>query len=449
MENRYNLIEEKWIPVVEAGLVSLKDIFSNNSLKELGGNPREKIALLKLLLAISQAAWTPKDNDEWRKTGADGLARRCLAYLEKWHDKFYLYGKEPFLQMPAVRRAKVNSFGDVMPELPSNNGTILTQVQVERPLDDAAKARLIVTLMSMALGGKQDDRTIVLSPGYQKPRRKASKPGPGILSIGCLHSFLFGNNIVETCWLNLFTEDQIREIKTLPCGLGTPPWEKMPAGEDCEVARRLKDSLFGRLVSLCRFCLLNEQGLHCTEGIIYPPHTEGIVDPSVAIDSSKKNPKIIWADPEKRPWRELTSLLSFISNESSRGFECRQLINTVDRARDVVSSFAVWSGGLRVSNNAGEQYVSGSDDYVESVTWFKSDMIGEIWFSQFTKEMEGLKKLASNLSYAVFRYYRELQSKSNGNITKDKKLKNIKGRAESLFWELSEKYFQGLVNSCS
>ncbi|WP_442903849.1 type I-E CRISPR-associated protein Cse1/CasA, partial [Gilvimarinus sp. 1_MG-2023] len=55
MENRFNLIDEPWIPVADVGRVSLKDIFKRPDLRALGGNPVQKIALTKLLLAIVQA----------------------------------------------------------------------------------------------------------------------------------------------------------------------------------------------------------------------------------------------------------------------------------------------------------------------------------------------------------------------------------------------------------
>ena len=54
--NRFNLVDEQWIPVAGAGLVSLMRIFTDSSLRALGGNPVQKIALIKLLLAIAQAA---------------------------------------------------------------------------------------------------------------------------------------------------------------------------------------------------------------------------------------------------------------------------------------------------------------------------------------------------------------------------------------------------------
>ncbi|MCL5254743.1 MAG: type I-E CRISPR-associated protein Cse1/CasA, partial [Gammaproteobacteria bacterium] len=52
MENRFNLVDEPWIPVADYGRVSLRQIFTNSDYRALGGNPVQKIALLKLLLAV-------------------------------------------------------------------------------------------------------------------------------------------------------------------------------------------------------------------------------------------------------------------------------------------------------------------------------------------------------------------------------------------------------------
>ncbi|MDH8420628.1 type I-E CRISPR-associated protein Cse1/CasA, partial [Klebsiella pneumoniae] len=97
-ENRFHLIDEPWIAVVDVGLVSLTDIFSQPELRALGGNPVEKIALTKLLLAIAQAAATPTDDSDRQQMGWQGMAHCCLQYLATWHDRFYLYGEKPFLQ---------------------------------------------------------------------------------------------------------------------------------------------------------------------------------------------------------------------------------------------------------------------------------------------------------------------------------------------------------------
>lgn len=115
IENRFNLVDEPWIPVAGVGRVSLAQLFENPQYRSLGGNPVQKIAVMKLLLAIAQAAATPADEHAWRALGAEGLACSCGAYLDRWHERFYLYGERPFLQMSAIHAADLQRYGAVLP----------------------------------------------------------------------------------------------------------------------------------------------------------------------------------------------------------------------------------------------------------------------------------------------------------------------------------------------
>lgn len=442
-EERFNLIEEPWIPMAGIGRASLRQIFSDPSFKSLGGNPVQRIAILKLLLAIAQAAATPADDSEWQKLGPAGLASRCLAYLDQWKGSFYLYGPRPFLQMPAIRAAALQRYGALLPEIATGNTTVLTQAQVERQLDDAERALLVVCQMGFALSGKKADNSVVLTSGYagkrnDKGKPSSSKPGPAVAHMGLLHSFLIGHSVLETLWLNLLTSQQVQQAAIFPLGVGTAPWEHMPEGEDCPVARALKQSLMGRLVPLCRFCLLAEDGVHYSEGVAHPGYKEGVCDPSVAVDYSGKEPKALWVDPGKRPWRELTSLLGFMEQGQSRGFQSLQLRAGLERARRETESFALWSGGLRVSSNAGEQYVSGNDDAVESVVWLHSRMLGALWFAQLRAEMDALSERAKELYGRVMAFFRE-QTVDGSKLA---------AQASMLFWQLCERHFQQLVDAC-
>lgn len=443
MKNSYNLVDEPWIPVADAGKISLMQIFKNPKYRGLGGNPIQKVAVFKLLLAISQAAYTPNDNDEWREIGAEGLASRCIDYLEKWHACFFLYGEKPFLQMTEIETAKVQSYGAVLPEISAGNTTVLGQFQVERSLDDADKALLLVSLMGFALAGKKTDNTVTLTPGYtgknnDKGKPSSSKPGPSVAYMGLLHSFLLGQNLQKSLWLNLLTTTQINQTNAFVQGVGTAPWEKMPDGEDCPVAKGLKQSVMGRLVPICRFCLLQKDGLHYSEGIAHLNYKEGMVDPSVAVKYSAKVPKVLWANPEKRPWRELTSLLGFFEQGNNQGFKSWQISLCVDRARDAVEIFALWSGGLRVSSNAGEQYVSGNDDFVESAVWLDSSTLGDNWFAQLKIEMGALDAMAKSLYGCVAHFYKE--QRVDGT--------KLSAQATHLFWQFCERNFQDLVKNC-
>ncbi len=442
-ENHFNLIDEQWIPIVDVGIVSLRQIFSHIEYRALGGNPIQKIALTKLLLAIAQSACTPADDQDWATLQPQGLAEKCLEYMDKWHDRFFLYGDKPFLQMPSISIAAERNYGDVLAEISSGNAPVLTQGQRERVLTDADKAVLVVQLMGFGLGGKADN-SVCLSEGYQGKRNPKGKPsvslpGPSLGRGGYLHSFLQGESLLGTLWLNLFTLQQISLLRVYSQGLGTAPWELMPSGENDKVAKRHKASLMGRLVPVSQFCLLTEKGLHYSEGLAHPDYKEGGSDPSIAVNYSGKDPKVMWVDPDRRPWRMLTSLLSFFSQTSTNKFDCVQLLFGIERAKAQVPSFGLWSGGLRVSGGmTNKQFISGADDYVESVVTLYSSDLGEPWFVDLQIEMEELDRLSKMVYGTTISYLKDLKMEGKGKAA----------LASNLFWQLCERRFQELTLAC-
>lgn len=443
MENRFNLIDEPWIPVADVGRVSLADLYTSADYRALGGTPVQRIAVLKLLLAIVQAAFTPDDDNDWQALSTADLAGSCLDYLRKWHDRFYLYGEAPFLQLPAIAKAECKSYGTVLPEVSTGNTTVLTQSQQQRALDDADKALLLTVQMGFALGGKKTDNSVVLTPGYQgklndKGKPSTGKPGPSVGFLGLLHNFVLGQNLQQTLRLNLLTHQDVVGSQLYPGGVGRPPWEAMPQGEDCAVACQHKTTLQGRLVPLSRFCLLTADGLHYSEGIAHPDYKGGGIDPTIAIDRHSRDPKVLWANPDRRPWRELTALLSFL-DAGQRGFECLQLRAATGRASRHYDTFAIWSGGLRVSSNAGEQYASGEDDYVDSTVWLHSADLGSNMFARLRHEMDSLNELANRLYGCVTGYYKSQKVDA----------KSIAAQATSHFWQVCERDAQTLIACCA
>ncbi|SMB83543.1 CRISPR-associated protein, Cse1 family [Pasteurella testudinis DSM 23072] len=440
-QSRFNLIDSPWIPVVNRGLVSLQQIFSDPTLPTLGGNAIQQIALIKFFLAIAQSAYTPQNDQDWTDYCLDELGQNCLKYLAHWREHFYLYGEKPFLQVPAIRCAALQDFGAVQPEISTGNTTILTQIQQQKPLSDADKALLLLVLMGFALGGKKTDNTVVLTPDYRgktKDNGKGTtgKTGSSLGFMGMLHSYYVGSSILETIYLNLLTHEDIQHLKIFNEGVGVAPWEHMPAGEDDDIARKLKDSLMGRLIPLGRFCLLTENGLHYSEGIQHYSHkVEKIADPTVALNLSGKDGKVLWVNPEKRPWRELTALLSFIEQTT---FNCIQLSLPARRVKTKCSMFGIWSGGLRVSSNAGEQYVSGLDDFVVSTTFLYKECFQQTWFEQWQKAMGQLDRYASTVYKCVNQFYSEQKLDGAGQA----------GMATNQFWQLCELQVQNLILAC-
>lgn len=466
MENtprRFNLVEEAWIPVVDVGQVSLRQIFTDQGLRALGGNPIQKISIMKLLLAIGQAACTPKDDEEWKALGADGLARKARAYLEDKKDLFWLYGERPFLQMPGIydiikkRKANIRlnakkpkklniaqekihprkpGSGDY-PDLPAGNNTILTQRNHGVAMDDSGKALFLLSLMPFALAGKQIDHGIVLASNYTS-KSAVAKVGPSLGRACYLHTFIFAETLLKTIHLNIFTADKIGELLYYKEGLGIPPWEQMPIAENCEIGKRLLQSYMGVLIPMSRFVLYNLNGLYYTEGIQYPNHKEGWVEPTMAIKHGERGVQVLQAKTEKKPWRDLTALMSYVASE--RGYDCIQLQYGLDHAKNAqYEEITIWSGGMDVSGDSFGQKVKGADDYVQSEVSLQTEFIGKPWFAHLKAEMGMLEEMAKTTYGAVQGYSGHLKMAG----------KDQAAQASNLFWQLAERKFQELVDACN
>jgi CRISPR system Cascade subunit CasA len=462
---RFNLVDEPWIPVIGKGMSSLREVFGDSEIPGLGGNPIQKIALTKLLLAIGQAAYTPKDKDALDNLDIEAFRSKCLNYLDKWYDRFWLYGELPFLQMPGVKqliderheeelrsattkaakkKAEANAEprpigAGFYPDVPAENNTILTQHQIAETTDDADKVLFIITLMNFALAGKRIEKNLsTLTPGFAGMSASA-KPGPSIGNyIGYLHSFLVGPTLLDSIMLNMLSFEQISANPYWKSGLGSPPWERMPDGEGCEVANMLKDSYMATLVSLSRFVLLEGDGIYYVEGLQYPSHKNGWSEPSMLINFQDNTPKVVWVDPNRRPWRELPGLLAFLNSTSSGGYGCLFIKYGLDRAKRRYQHIGIWSGGLRVSPNAGDQSVKQDDDFVESLFTVNSTALDENWYDRFHKEMEQLEQVSKALYSATYGYFQKQGMEG----------KSLALQATTLFWQMSERKFQELIDAC-
>ncbi|GAA0370047.1 type I-E CRISPR-associated protein Cse1/CasA [Bowmanella denitrificans] len=475
MENRFNLIDEPWIPVADYGRVSLRQIFTHNEYRSFGGNPVQKIAVLKLLLGIAQAAVTPADEAEWQALGAEGLAERCLAYLEQWHDRFYLYGEKPFLQMPLVEKlieermgkklasaksgakkkeaelaGEPKSFGaGFYPDMPSSNNTMLSQTLFDQKLCDADKALFVVSLMNFAFGGKRVEADMKSLGGKEIGNRYSAPAGPSLGGrTGYLHSFVFTGTLLSDLWINLITQEDLEKTMMWADGVGIPLWENMPVSESCDLVNEYKNTYMATLVSMSRFSLLRDHGIFYLDGINYPSVKDGWFEPSLMLDRSGQDIKPKYVNPEKRPWRELESLLSLAFESKSNGYECMFLRIGLERARDRFEWLSIWSGGLKVSPNSGDQSVKQEDDFIESQTWMHESILGAVEFSQLKLEMNCLDERASCLWGSAVNYFKSFKA-DNGKKINNTHAGKMAKQAQNLFWQLCERDFQVLVNNCN
>jgi CRISPR system Cascade subunit CasA len=104
----------------------------------------------------------------------------------------------------------------------------------------------------------------------------------------------------------------------------------------------------------------------------------------------------------------------------------------------LLSTLGIWSGGLRVSSNAGEQFVSGSDDFVESLIQIETALLGELWFENFKLEITGLETLSKSVYMSTLSYFKSQNMES----------KDQAALASNLFWQLCERKLNDLISAC-
>jgi CRISPR system Cascade subunit CasA len=113
-----NLTIEPWVPVVwkngRPGLVSLRETFQHgHGIHDLAVRPHERIALMRLLICIAQAALDgPLDFDDWGPC-RQRISPAALDYLDHWQHAFELFGNgQRFLQVDNLKKPSENSNGD-------------------------------------------------------------------------------------------------------------------------------------------------------------------------------------------------------------------------------------------------------------------------------------------------------------------------------------------------
>ena len=436
----FSLLKDPWIPIAGLGEVSLTELFTHPEYARLGGSPIEKVVILRFLLCIAHASTPIPDVDAWSALTPEKLAENALEYLEKWKDRFDLYDeKRPFLQFPQLRgQCEKSSPNRLSLNVAGGNKTVLTQWSAGKECSDAELVRLILCGSGYGMGGKKYDNEAKIAPETVK----GSSGSQGTLTgySGYLHSFLLGSTILETVRLNMLTEEDLRELRPEML-LGRPFWEEMPTDENGVTAKRYSSGYMGILFPMDKFFCLEDGDLLMTQGIsneLYPSHKNGQWDPGITLYLDKKDMKARWCSTERTPWRQLTGLLQFIeTQETMPAFVVRGTEKF--RHDPKIQEFGLWAGGVAVSTNSGEQYVSGKNDYVNSEFLIPMDWVRQNSWSVYQGLMKEIERYASILWKSVTAFY-------------SKQMVSEPGQRESavrLFWERMEPMAQTVIElSC-
>lgn len=216
--SRFNLIDEKWIPVrypngardelgIRDALLRAKEIATIED-----ASPLVVAALHRFLLAVLYRALEgPTDIDQAKALFRDGLpGEKITAYLEKWRDRFWLFDDTfPFGQVPTFEPKTWRAWTVLAAEHNADNAKVLfDHVDVEAPgtISDAAAVRWLLATQTFSVScGKSE-----LSHTGTAPSATAALVLP------------LGRDLHDTLLLSLVPEN--REIHSGDL----PLWERVP-----------------------------------------------------------------------------------------------------------------------------------------------------------------------------------------------------------------------------
>jgi CRISPR system Cascade subunit CasA len=360
-----NLITDAWVPVLDLQgtrqLRSLQDLFAQaHELRDLAVKPHEKIALLRLLICITQAALDgPDDHSDW-KFCRDDIQPKVRAYLEKWKASFELFGDgQRFLQVPHLKAVKEEDEGNAATKLDltlasGNNASLFDNAAgIVRPVSTARLALTLLAFQCFSPGGRIG---VAKWNGADTAGKGSSLHAPCTPS-SMLHTFLLGDSLLDTIYLNLLSKEEAKHLGA--GGWGKPVWEiPVTALGDNEAIANATTSYLGRLVPLSRAIRLEPEGrsLILANGIDYPL-LPIFREPAATVILRDEEPAVIGVSLGRSIWRQLSSIAMKRIAQNNPQSGPRALVNVPADRRSTL-----WIGALATDKAKIEDVVEAAYD---------------------------------------------------------------------------------------
>jgi CRISPR system Cascade subunit CasA len=415
-----NLTIDPWIPALRADgrrdLFSLQDLFAHaHELRDLAVKPHERIALMRLLLCITQAALDgPADEDAWEQC-EPLIQPRVRAYLDKWQGSFELFGDgRRFLQLPNLQPGKESDEGNAATKLDLTLATGNTSTLFDnhaggvRSLQSARSAINLVTFQCFSPGARIG---VALWNGIETVGKGSSKHAPCNPS-SMVHTLLLGETLLHTIHLNLLSRETVTDSFG-PNRWGQPEWElPVEKTEDKAAIENAALNYLGRLVPLSRAIRLDDSGatIILANGLDYPIYPAFRETTATIIKRKDKEELAVLPSSTNRSlWRQLAAVS--IRRRSAADVTCGPLALAHASSS---GNTVLWVGAL-VTDKAK------IEDVIESSYSLPPGMFTEFGRAAYEKgvahaeEREGfliqaVKTYASSLKVAAPAYDRARQS---------------------------------------
>ncbi len=339
-----NLVDDAWIPVVgidgKSELRSLADVFRDgDEIADLSVNPCQRVALMRLLICIAQAALDgPADEEDWRNC-RERMADKALTYLDAWRERFNLFGDGAFLQVDGLDKS-TNALSDKLDfSLAAGNNPTLFDHGASpggRSMSASLLALNLIVYQMFSPGG-----LVGIVTWNGQPTSKTSEHAP-CLEGSMLHTYLRGDVLIDSIHMNLLSKDCVSAV--LGSEWGRPSWEI--EAKTCVEVSSVANTYLGRLVPIARCIRLNynQAAITLGDGIRYRKLPE-YREPMATVRKIKRGRDEALAylpvDPAKHAWRELGAILAMQDVDAKGGALCFDHLRGTQK-----KTIDVWVGGI-------------------------------------------------------------------------------------------------------
>jgi CRISPR system Cascade subunit CasA len=410
-----NLVVDPWIPAVrpsgEEELVSLEVCFSEaKHISALIARPHERIALMRLLICIAQAA------GDWNAIGD---------YLQRWSCEFNLFGNgHRFLQFKTAKEKPKDSGLLFLEAASGNNPLLFTHLTDEEKNPTPAQCALaLLTFQNFS------------------PLTNGCYPGraPAIQN-NMVHCFRCATTLKCCLISNMLSESLITTFYG-PTGRGKPVWEFSTDHVSDLVAKRddLEATYLGRLVPVTRAIWLLDEGerMIMDNALTYQPF-EAFREPTATVKIINDERKLVGAMPERALWRDLQAICVKRLSDSSLGAPLTlQDVARQDRTH-------LWIGALAAGRKASEKcrlFESIESEYSVPIEMFDSG--GQAVYESGVGFSNSRSKLLRDAIDQYWDICEDIDKRSKRSRKKRMELR--KKGAESFFWHAIEQHVPKLL----